>query len=173
MDFTILPGWILQVEMRNKGAWFAGCFWLQFATVFGIPHTYRRCQTTNRWAGFWHGKGVGGFFLLGKATSLCHFWKQGWGWDCWNLKVFGWKRCLASQDLHDDDMLSIIHLVSCIEEADLPFFMAIVLYISSLDLTRGWKEGWPEPRKVGNQNQYSTLGVAKKNALIIPCHLAV
>jgi hypothetical protein len=34
------------------------------------------------------------------------------------------------QDLHDDDMLSIIHLVSCIEEADLPFFMAVILYIS-------------------------------------------
>lgn len=68
MDFTILPGWILQVEMRNKGAWFAGCFWLQFATVFGIPHTSRRCQTTNR----------GGWVLA---------WKQGWGWDCSSLKA--------------------------------------------------------------------------------------
>ncbi|CAK9000842.1 Hypothetical protein (Fragment) [Durusdinium trenchii] len=35
-----------------------------------------------------------------------------------------------NQELHEDDMLNIINLVSCIEEADLPFFMAVILYIS-------------------------------------------
>ncbi|CAL1156553.1 unnamed protein product [Cladocopium goreaui] len=41
-----------------------------------------------------------------------------------------WNSSHIHKDLHDDDMLSIIHLVSCIEEADLPFFMAVILYIS-------------------------------------------
>ena len=31
-------------------------------------------------------------------------------------------------------MLSIINLVSCVEEADLPFFMAVILYISHFAL---------------------------------------
>ena len=47
--WTSPSGWILQVEMRNKGAWFAGCFWLQFATVFGIPHTSRRRVLAWQW----------------------------------------------------------------------------------------------------------------------------
>eukprot|EP00438_Fugacium_kawagutii_P019115 Skav204378 [mRNA] locus=scaffold4897:103189:107620:- [translate_table: standard] len=41
-----------------------------------------------------------------------------------------WNSSHIHKDLHDDDMLSIIQLVSCIEEADLPFFMAVILYIS-------------------------------------------
>ncbi|CAK9059703.1 unnamed protein product [Durusdinium trenchii] len=41
-----------------------------------------------------------------------------------------WNSSNVQKELHEDDMLNIINLVSCIEEADLPFFMAVILYIS-------------------------------------------
>ena len=94
-------------------------------------------------------------FFLRKPTSLCLFEKKTTKMGILKPQVSCWKWCLAScQDLHDDDMLSIIHLVSCIEEADLPFFMAIILYISCWDMTRGWNEGWQEPTKSRGSNQH-------------------
>ncbi|CAE7560880.1 unnamed protein product [Symbiodinium sp. CCMP2456] len=41
-----------------------------------------------------------------------------------------WNSSEIHKDLAESDMGNIIHLVSCVEEPDLPFFMAMIMYIS-------------------------------------------
>ena len=171
MDFTILPGWILQVEMRNKGAWFAGCFWLQFATVFGIPHTSRRCQTTNR-------GGVGSFWQWQRCRRIFFSRKsyQGWGWDCWSLKALSLRLKMMScfsgfaRWWHAEYYsLGFLHWRS-----RFAFLHGNRPLHQLLGFDKGLERGMGRNQEeLGIKIKKALWEFWKKNAWIIPCHFAV